>query len=113
MRPFLLTLTFAGAVTLTSASPMPAQHTHDQRPHDQRSHAVMGFDQHKTVHRFSLYEDGGAIEVSVTDPADSANLDAIRAHLPHIAERFGAGHFEAPGYGRIVRLEGRRYWKGL
>jgi len=24
-----------------------------------------------------------------------------------------AGHFEAPGYGRIVRLEGRRYWKGL
>jgi glyoxylase-like metal-dependent hydrolase (beta-lactamase superfamily II) len=24
-----------------------------------------------------------------------------------------AGHFEAPGFGRIVRLEGRRYWKGL
>jgi glyoxylase-like metal-dependent hydrolase (beta-lactamase superfamily II) len=24
-----------------------------------------------------------------------------------------AGHFEAPGFGRIVRLDGRRYWKGL
>jgi glyoxylase-like metal-dependent hydrolase (beta-lactamase superfamily II) len=24
-----------------------------------------------------------------------------------------AGHFEAPGYGRIVRLEGRQYWRGL
>jgi glyoxylase-like metal-dependent hydrolase (beta-lactamase superfamily II) len=24
-----------------------------------------------------------------------------------------AGHFEAPGYGRIVRLDGRRYWRGL
>ena len=24
-----------------------------------------------------------------------------------------AGHFEAPGYGRIVRLEGKRYWRGL
>ena len=24
-----------------------------------------------------------------------------------------AGHFEAPGFGRIVRLEGRRYWQGL
>jgi glyoxylase-like metal-dependent hydrolase (beta-lactamase superfamily II) len=24
-----------------------------------------------------------------------------------------AGHFPAPGYGRIVRLEGRRYWQGL
>jgi hypothetical protein len=24
-----------------------------------------------------------------------------------------AGHFEAPGFGRIVRREGRRYWRGL
>jgi glyoxylase-like metal-dependent hydrolase (beta-lactamase superfamily II) len=24
-----------------------------------------------------------------------------------------AGHFAAPGYGRIVRLDGRRYWRGL
>jgi glyoxylase-like metal-dependent hydrolase (beta-lactamase superfamily II) len=24
-----------------------------------------------------------------------------------------AGHFHAPGFGRIVRLEGRRYWRGL
>ena len=24
-----------------------------------------------------------------------------------------AGHFHAPGFGRIVRLEGRRYWQGL
>jgi len=24
-----------------------------------------------------------------------------------------AGHFEAPGFGRVVRLDGRRYWRGL
>ena len=24
-----------------------------------------------------------------------------------------AGHFQAPGFGRVVRLEGRRYWRGL
>ena len=24
-----------------------------------------------------------------------------------------AGHFEAPGFGRILRLENRRYWRGL
>jgi glyoxylase-like metal-dependent hydrolase (beta-lactamase superfamily II) len=24
-----------------------------------------------------------------------------------------AGHFQAPGFGRIVRLQGRRYWQGL
>ncbi|MGH7308665.1 MAG: MBL fold metallo-hydrolase, partial [Candidatus Rokuibacteriota bacterium] len=24
-----------------------------------------------------------------------------------------AGHFHAPGFGKIVRLQGRRYWQGL
>jgi len=24
-----------------------------------------------------------------------------------------AGHFQAPGFGRVVRLNGRRYWRGL
>ena len=24
-----------------------------------------------------------------------------------------SGHFPAPGFGRVVRLEGRRYWQGL
>jgi len=24
-----------------------------------------------------------------------------------------AGHFQAPGFGKIVRLQGRRYWRGL
>jgi hypothetical protein len=57
---------------------------------------VMGFDQAKTTHHFSLYQDGGAIEVSVNDVKDTANRDAIRAHLPHIAQMFGAGNFEAP-----------------
>jgi hypothetical protein len=24
-----------------------------------------------------------------------------------------AGHFQAPGFGKVVRLEGRRYWQVL
>jgi hypothetical protein len=24
-----------------------------------------------------------------------------------------AGHFAAPGFGRVVRVDGRRYWRGL
>jgi len=56
----------------------------------------MGFDQDKTTHHFFLYEDGGAIDVTVKDPADKTNLDAIRAHLPHIAMMFGEGNFDAP-----------------
>jgi hypothetical protein len=57
---------------------------------------VMGFDLAKTTHHFSLYEDGGRIEVSVNDANDRKNLDAIRSHLPHIAMMFGTGNFDAP-----------------
>jgi hypothetical protein len=73
----------------TTAS-APAQH------HATTGKQVMGFDQDKTTHHFYLYEDGGAIDVSVKDQSDKANIDAIRAHLPHIATMFGQGHFDAP-----------------
>ncbi len=43
-----------------------------------------------------LFNDGGAIEVSVNDSADMKNRDAIRSHLPHIAMKFGEGNFDAP-----------------
>jgi hypothetical protein len=56
----------------------------------------MGFDQELTTHHFLLFNDGGAIDVSVRDPSDTRNLDAIRSHLPHIAKMFGDGNFEAP-----------------
>lgn len=62
------------------------------------SHAAktMGFDQEKTAHHFYLFTDGGAIDVSVKDAADRTNRDAIRAHLPHIAQLFKSGDFSAP-----------------
>jgi hypothetical protein len=56
----------------------------------------MGFDQARTVHHFRIYADGGAIDVAVKDPADRVNLDAIRSHLPHIAQLFGNGRFDLP-----------------
>ena len=61
-----------------------------------RGNAVMGFDQLKTTHHFYLYEDGGAIDVSVKDLSDTANRDAIRSHLPHVAMLFNQGDFDAP-----------------
>jgi hypothetical protein len=70
-----------------------------QDPHqtmNDRGAMVMGFDQDKTVHHFSLYEDGGAIEISVKDATDAKNRDAIRSHLPHVAMMFGGGDFDAP-----------------
>jgi hypothetical protein len=61
-----------------------------------RGSAVMGFDQAKTVHHFRLHADGGSIEVAVTDPADRVDLEAIRSHLPHIAQLFQEGQFDLP-----------------
>ena len=83
------------AGSLAIGSPIGAQ----QDPHAQmnaRGAMVMGFDQDKTTHHFYLYQDGGAIDISVDDAADLKNRDAIRSHLPHIAMMFGQGDFEAP-----------------
>lgn len=80
--PFVASLIIGGLVVITAAQ--------------DRAGMVMGFDQDKTTHHFSLYEDGGAIEVSANDLADAKNRDAIRAHLPHIAMMFGGGDFDAP-----------------
>ena len=83
----------AAQQTQTPPKPAPVD------PHAQmnmRGAEVMGFDQDKTTHHFYLYADGGAIDVSVKDTADTKNLDAIRSHLPHIAMMFGMGDFSAP-----------------
>jgi hypothetical protein len=69
---------------------------HDHANMNERGAHVMGFDQTKTTHHFLLFKNGGAIDVAVNDPADKTDLDAIRAHLPHIAMMFGSGNFEAP-----------------
>lgn len=70
-------------------------HAHDQGVKERGAH-VMGFDQDATVHHFRLHADGGSIEIAVKNGSDAANRDAIRAHLPHIAQMFGDGNFEAP-----------------
>jgi hypothetical protein len=81
-----------------------------------RGAGVMGFDQDKSTHHFRLHADGGAVDITVKDAADAANRDAIRSHLPHIAQMFGAGNFDAPmlihqaevpGTGRMAALKSR------
>jgi hypothetical protein len=70
-----------------------------QDPHqgmNDRGAMIMGFDQEKTVHHFYIYDDGGAIDISVKDAADVKNRVAIRSHLPHIASMFTMGDFDAP-----------------
>jgi hypothetical protein len=65
-------------------------------PQSAQAHEVMGFDLDKTTHHFLLFDDGGAIDILTNDAKDTANRDAIRSHLPHIAMMFGNGDFNAP-----------------
>ena len=84
---------------LVSLALMPISLAARQEHHgtsDQRGAMVMGFNQARTTHHFLLFTDGGAIDVSVNDPVDTKNRDAIRSHLPHIAMMFGQGNFDAP-----------------
>jgi hypothetical protein len=58
--------------------------------------AVMGFDQECTSHHFFVFNDGGAIDVSVKVADDTKNRQAIRSHLSHLAAMFASGNFNAP-----------------
>ena len=90
-RLFLLCLLFAGAAPVAAQTPDHAQMM-------ARGDHAMGFDQTKATHHFLLYEDGGAVEITVKDRQDRATLAAVRAHLPHIVQLFAAGDFSVPGF---------------
>ena len=68
---------------------------------------VMGFDQQRTAHHFFLFNDGGAIDVSVKEAGDTANREAIQSHLLHIAAMFG-GNFDAPMLVRLDKVPGTK-----
>ena len=61
-------------------------------------------------------------QVHETDWCSRADIDHEQTRITRRAlmERLesegivvASGHFPAPGFGRIVRLEGRRYWQAL
>ena len=67
---------------------------------------AVSFDPNLTTHHFYLYEDGGAIEVTVKDRTDKKNLEAIRTQLPVIVQAFAKGDFSAPSFVRSPRVPG-------
>jgi len=77
---------------------------HEQHPSQQTHHAMvesqgdqaMRFPHDKTTHHFRLATDGGTIQVTVNDPNDKTNTEAIRSHLSHIVALFGNGDFSTP-----------------
>jgi hypothetical protein len=95
MRTIIAAALLAFAPAAAAGDQTPSTHRHSAEL-NARGAKIMGFDQEKTTHRFLLFADGGAIVVAISDPADAANLAAIRSHLPHLATMFGAGNFAAP-----------------
>jgi hypothetical protein len=61
-----------------------------------RGDAAMGFDQDKVGHHFHLTLNGGTIEVSVNQTADSGSRKQIRDHLRTISQEFAEGVFTSP-----------------
>ena len=96
----IVLVSLLGSLVLT---PLAVDAYQDHASPAQHQSKVMGFDQSRTAHHFSLFQNGGAIEVVVKDRADTTNRDAIRSHLPHITGMFASGDFDAPM--REIRIE--------
>jgi hypothetical protein len=92
MRHLILAIVLSAPALASAQSP-----DHHAQMLARGAHA-MGFDQARTTHHFYLYEDGGAIQVTVNDVKDAENLAAIRSHLPHLVTMFGSGDFSMPGF---------------
>jgi hypothetical protein len=73
--------------------PMMKEHT---TAVNERGDKAMGFSHEKTTHHFRLLIDGGAIEVTANDTADTLSREQIRGHLGHIAKLFAEGNFAIP-----------------
>ena len=63
---------------------------------DARGNVAMGFSQQATQHHFGLTAEGGWIQVTVPDAADTATLTAVRNHLQAISRAFAEGDFSIP-----------------
>ena len=96
ISPVFIVVLFISAAGFAGQDP----HQHDQHDRhaevNKRGDKTMGFSHLKTTHRFRLFEDGGAIEVDVNDPADADSRSRIQKHLNKIAELFTAGDFAMP-----------------
>jgi hypothetical protein len=97
---FVLLLLLAGTLAGQEMScPMHNQHANaasHQANVERHGDEAMGFRHDKTTHHFLLYPDGGAIEVTANERADSESVQQIRAHLTHIAAMFADGDFSTP-----------------
>jgi len=88
--------TIAAGLFLLASAAAAVQQQHDSTAMNTRGAHVMGFDQNKTTHHFTLTKTGGIIQVQANDPSDTTSCDHIRMHLEHISKAFAQGDFTDP-----------------
>src|ERR1700758_1332296 len=79
-----------------TAAPATPQQQHDNTAMNTRGAHVMGFDQNKTTHHFTLTKTGGITQDQANDPPPAASRARIRMHLEHISKAFAQGDFTVP-----------------
>ena len=91
-----LVFVFSAAGAAQQANPPASSHDAHHQGVNDRGDKAMGFSHEKATHHFSLYADGGAIEVNANDPKDTTTRDQIRGHFGHISKMFADGNFNVP-----------------
>jgi hypothetical protein len=92
-----MALTIAAAACSSRETPVAKPPTDSAFAEVQeRGAAVMGVNQYTSAHVFEDLPDGGRIVLERADPADSAGIATIRAHMRQIAADFTAGDFSKP-----------------
>ena len=76
----------AAICMLLLPSAAAAAQQHDNTTMNSRGDHVMGFDQDKTTHHFTLTKTGGVVQVQANDSSDTASRDHIRMHLQQISK---------------------------
>ena len=80
LRATLISLTFAFSIAT------PAQDSSRQDEVAKRGADVMPFSHMATLHVFAKTDDGGALRLIVRDPADTKQIQMVRAHLQDMRE---------------------------
>jgi glyoxylase-like metal-dependent hydrolase (beta-lactamase superfamily II) len=60
-----------------------------------------------------IIETGWASRADMDPVQTKATRDSLLDRFEREGSTVVAGHFPAPGFGKIARLEGRRYWQAL
>ncbi len=86
---------FALAWALSMLGSVAMAQTQQDHVHHMAGH-VMPFDVSKTVHIFKMSETGGVERVLVNSPGAADQVELIRQHLTHEAQRFQQGDYSDP-----------------